>query len=240
MKHPPQYPSRRPIRDPGMAAHSVIGVFGGTFDPVHFGHLRLGIDAIDKLGIGEVRIVPAGVPPHRVLPFAPAAARLRMTALAIAGEPRFVLDDAEAMSTEPGYTVDTLTRLRGELGPAQPLCLLLGSDAFAGLATWSRWRQLFELAHIGVATRAGQGSGNSALTAPLAGEYAARYRDSAACLAAAPAGSIVRFSMSALDISASAIRELLGAGRSPRYLLPDTVLDYIASNRLYARESDGR
>jgi len=223
-----------------MTAHRVIGVFGGTFDPVHFGHLRLGVEAIDKLGLGEVRIVPAGVPPHRAAPFAPAAARLRMAALAIAGEPRFVLDDAEAMSSEPSFTVDTLTRLRDELGAAQPLCLLLGSDAFAGLTTWSRWRQLFGLAHLGVATRAGPGSGPSVLAAPLAGEYAARHRDSASCLAAAPAGSIVRFSMSALDISASGIRELLAQGRSPRYLLPDAVLDYIGSNRLYSRESDGR
>jgi nicotinate-nucleotide adenylyltransferase len=223
-----------------MTAHSVIGVFGGTFDPVHFGHLRLGVDAIDKLELGKVRIVPAGVPPHRAAPFAPAAARLRMAALAIAGEPRFVLDGAEANSTEPSFTVDTLMRLRDELGAAQPLCLLLGSDAFAGLATWSRWRQLFELAHIGVAARAGEGSGQSALAAPLAGEYAARHRDSASCLAAAPAGCIVRFSMSALDISASGIRDLLAQGRSPRYLLPDAVLDYIGSNRLYSRESDGR
>jgi nicotinate-nucleotide adenylyltransferase len=223
-----------------MAAQSVIGVFGGTFDPVHFGHLRLGVEAIDNLGLGEVRIVPAGVPPHRAAPFAPAADRLRMAALAIAGEPRFVLDDAEAMSTGPSFTVDTLTRLRGELGPARPLCLLLGSDAFAGLATWSRWRQLFELAHIGIATRAGQGAGQGALAAPLAAEFAARHRESASCLEGAPAGSIVRFSMSALDISASAIRDLLAQGRRPRYLLPDAVLDYIGSNRLYSREPDGR
>jgi nicotinate-nucleotide adenylyltransferase len=223
-----------------MAPQRVIGVLGGTFDPVHFGHLRLGLEAIERLGLASVRVIPAGVPPHRPAPAAPAHARLGMAALAIAGEPRFVLDAAEAMRHEPGYTVDTLLRLRRELGPAQPLCLLLGSDAFAGLATWSRWRQLFELAHIGVASRPGGALEPDQLAPPLAAEYAARHRDSVASLGAAPAGAIVRFPMSALDISASAIRGMLGEGRSPRYLLPDAVLAYIDSNRLYHREPDGR
>ena len=222
------------------ASPGVIGVLGGTFDPVHFGHLRLGLEAIDRLGLAEVRIVPTGVPPHRAAPFAPAAARLRMAALAVAGEPRFVLDPAEAASIEPAYTVDTLLRLRRELGPARPLCLLMGSDAFAGLASWSRWRQLFELAHIGVATRPGHAAALDRLRGPLAEECAARLGDSAASLAAAPAGAVVRFPISALDISASAIRDMLAHGRSPRYLLPDAVLDYIGSNRLYPREPDGR
>jgi nicotinate-nucleotide adenylyltransferase len=224
---------------------NVVGVLGGTFDPVHFGHLRLGIEAMDALGLEAVRIVPArivpaGVPSHRAKPAAPAAARLQMVRLATAAETRFSVDAAEAESPSVSYTVDTLMRLRNELGSRQGLCLLLGADAFGSLATWSRWERLFELAHIAVASRAGQSFDPDSLPPALGVEFTARYQESAACLARAPAGCVVHFAMSALDISASGIRRLLSRGASARYLLPDAVLDYIASNNLYCRESDGR
>jgi nicotinate-nucleotide adenylyltransferase len=150
------------------------------------------------------------------------------------------VDAAEAESPAQSYTVDTLLRLREELGSAQALCLLLGADAFSSLATWSRWERLFELTHIAVASRAGQSFDADALAPALAAEFNARYRESPACLAAAPAGCVVQFAMSALDISASRVRRLLARGASARYLLPDAVLDYIASNHLYSREPDGR
>ena len=219
---------------------NVIGVLGGTFDPIHFGHLRLGLEAADALGLEHVRVIPAGVPPHRAKPSASAAARLQMVRLATASEPRFMVDAAEALSPAPSYTVDTLLRLREELGSKQALCLLLGTDAFSSLASWSRWKRLFELAHIAVASRAGQGFDPDRFPPALGVEFKARYRESAACLASAPAGCVVRFPMSALDISASGIRRLLARGASARYLLPDAVLDYIDSNRLYSREPDGR
>jgi nicotinate-nucleotide adenylyltransferase len=215
-------------------------VLGGTFDPIHFGHLRLGLEGMDALGLQSVRVIPAGVPSHRAAPSASAAARLQMVKLAVAQEPRFVVDAAEAETPAPSYTVDTLTRLRDELGPRQGLCLLLGADAFASLATWSRWQRLFDLAHVAVASRASQSFDADALSPALAAEYSKRYRDTSACLTESAAGCVVHFAMSALDISASRIRRLLARGASPRYLLPDTVLDYIASNRLYCRESDGR
>jgi nicotinate-nucleotide adenylyltransferase len=225
-----------------MAANGgkVIGVLGGTFDPIHFGHLRMGEEAMDALGLQSVRVVPAGLPPHRGQPAAPAAARLEMARLAIAAEPRFVLDASEVRSAAVSYTVDTLMRLRRELGAQQPLCLLLGADAFQALVSWSRWQQLFELAHLGIASRAGQSFDPGLLPPELGHEFAARHRDSHAALAAAPAGCVVRFAMSALEISASAIRDLLASGASPRYLLPDAVLEYIASNRLYSKDQDGR
>lgn len=218
----------------------IIGVLGGTFDPIHFGHLRLGLEAMEKLGLQSLRIIPAGLPPHRGATVATASARLDMARLAIHGEPRFVVDAGEVISPAVSYTVDTLSRLRAELGPGQPLCLILGADAFIDLPRWSRWPQLFALAHIAVASRAGQSFDPDSLPAELRGEFAARYRDSSACLAAAPAGAVVRFAMTALEISASAIRDLLKKGSSPRYLLPAPVLDYIASNRLYTKEQDGR
>jgi nicotinate-nucleotide adenylyltransferase len=219
---------------------AVIGVLGGTFDPVHFGHLRLGLEAMELLGLASVRVVPAGVPSHRAAPAASAAARLQMVRLATATESRFVVDAGEAENPAVSYTVDTLLRMRSELGAKQGLCLLLGADAFGSLATWSRWERLFELAHIAVASRAGQSFGPDTLPPALSREFNARFHESPACLGAAPAGCIVHFAMSALDISASRIRRLLAHGASARYLLPDAVLDYIASNRLYPRESDGR
>ena len=217
-----------------------LGILGGTFDPIHHGHLRLGLEAMDALAISTVRLIPAGVPPLRAMPVASAADRLEMARLAVASEPRFVIDSGEVTSTEVSYTVDTLLRLREELGARQPLCLLLGVDAFTGLTGWSRWEQLFELAHVAIASRAGVALATAALAPPLAEQLSRRLHDSPACLGDAPCGFIVRFNMSALDISASAIRRSLALGASPRYLLPDAVLDYIESNRLYRREPDGR
>ena len=130
-----------------------LGVFGGTFDPVHFGHLRLAEEACAALGLQQVLWVPAGRPPHRDRPLAASAHRLHMVSLAIAGNPRFALDATEAGSDTASYTVNTLRRLRQQLGSAQPLVLLLGADAFAGLPSWYHWQELFELAHLAVATR---------------------------------------------------------------------------------------
>jgi nicotinate-nucleotide adenylyltransferase len=222
-----------------MDRQQAVGVLGGTFDPIHFGHLRLGLEGMDALNLQSVRIIPAGVPSHRAAPAASAAARLQMVRLAVASEPRFVVDAAEAENPAPSYTVDTLARLRDEIGPQQGLCLLLGADAFALLATWSRWQRLFDLAHIAVASRASQTFDPGALPLALAAEYAKRHRDTPVCLTETPAGCVVHFAMSALDISGSRIRRLLARGASPRYLLPDTVLDYIALNCLYSREFDG-
>lgn len=218
----------------------VLGILGGTFDPIHYGHIRLGIEAMDALGLDGVRIIPAGVPPHRAPPAAPAQARLAMVRLAAAAEPRFVVDASEAASPLPGYTVDTLTRLRSELGRERPLCLLLGADAFAGLPTWSRWLQLFELAHIAVASHAKRPLDIDALPPALAEQYFARRAESAAALRAAPAGCVQSFAMSAIDVSASTIRREIARGERPRDLLPDAVLDYIDANHLYRKELDGR
>jgi nicotinate-nucleotide adenylyltransferase len=223
-----------------MTRSGVIGVLGGTFDPIHCGHLRLGLEAMDALGLAAVRVIPAGIPSHRAEPAASAAARLQMARLATASEPRFAVDAVETSRSVTSYSVDTLLHLRNELGAAQGLCLLLGADAFARLASWSRWEQLFGLAHIAVASRGGQSFDADTLPPALAREFNARYRESPACLGEAPAGHIVQFAMSALDISASRIRRMLGQGTSPRYLLPDAVLDYIDSNHLYAKEPDGR
>jgi len=210
-----------------------IGILGGTFDPVHLAHLALARAALDRFGLAAVRWIPAGQPPHRAAPRASAADRLAMVRAAIAGEPRFILDASEAESTAPSYTVETLRRLRGEFGPAQPLVLLLGADALRGLPTWHRWEQIFSLAHLAVATRPGYALDD--LPAALAAELAAR-RPAGADFRCAPAGGIGIFPLSAGTVSATEVRTLIAAGAPDEQLaalLPTAVLDYIHAHRLY-------
>jgi nicotinate-nucleotide adenylyltransferase len=210
-----------------------LGVFGGTFDPIHYGHLRLAEELAEAVGLERVLFIPAGQPPHRGAPRTAATHRLEMVRRAIAGNPRFVLDAREVERTAPSYTVDTLSALRAELGESRRLWLLLGADAFLGLPTWHEWRRLFDLAHLAVADRPGAGLMQSdALSEPLKGEV--RGRQVADGTAAGPAGSVLLRSMTPLDISATAIRDSLARQRSVRYLLPDAVLDYIQEQKLYA------
>lgn len=218
-----------------------LGIFGGTFDPVHIGHLRLAEEAAEALALAGVRWIPAGQPRHRETPRVAAEHRLRMVELAVAGNPRFAVDAAEVASGEASYTVPTLQRLRAELGSARPLVLLLGADAYAGLPGWHRWRELFALAHLAVAHRPGFAIDAAALPAELRDEHCARAvadTDTNAtpdALAASPAGRIVSFAMTPLAVSATQLRGLLAQQRSPRYLLPQPVIDYIQLNHLYRR-----
>src|SRR5882672_1998270 len=120
-----------------------IGILGGTFDPVHFGHLRLAEELAQTLRLAEVRFVPSGTPPHRAQPRTGTAHRLAMVRLAAAGNPLFNVDEREVRRSGPAYTFDTLTELRAELGAATPLVLLVGADAFLDFAAWHRWHELF-------------------------------------------------------------------------------------------------
>ena len=211
----------------------ILGVFGGTFDPVHFGHLRLAEEAISHLGLSAIRWIPAGRPPHRGTPEVTAAQRLAMVLRSTAENARFFVDPAEVDAERTSYTVETLERLRAELGADQPLVLLVGADAFAGLSSWHRWHDLLALAHIAVAHRPGFPVAAARLPPELALEFSARYTLDAAALGGAPGGRIVSFAMTQLAISATQIRQLLVNGQSPRYLLPDAVLDYIQLHQLY-------
>ena len=215
-----------------------IGIFGGTFDPIHFGHLRLAEEMAEALCLGSVRFIPAGTPPHRTRPRTDAHLRLEMVRLAIAGNPHFVLDGREVGLPRLSYTVETLTSLRAEVGPDQPLCLLLGADAFLGLTSWHRWQDLFTLAHIAVAHRPGfpQSTWKDAMPEALRAELERRMAQ-AQDLTSCAAGLIVTRPITALDISATHIRDTLRTARSPRYLLPNAVLDYIQSNHLYLPEN---
>lgn len=210
-----------------------VGLLGGTFDPVHLAHLALARAALDRLGLAQVRWIPAGQPPHRHAPHTSGADRIAMVRAAIAGEPRFLLDVSEVDSAAPSYTVPTLERLRGELGAARPLVLLMGADAFRGLTNWHRWEALFGLAHLAVATR--PGFPLDALPAPLAARLAA-CRLAEADFARQPAGGIHVFELVAGTVSATEARALIAAGAPDaklRELLPAPVLDYIRHHHLY-------
>lgn len=197
--------------------------------------MRLAQEALTALNLRQVRFIPTGVPPHRAAPRVPAAMRLDMVRLACAANPGFVVDGREAQCAEPSYTVNTLRALREEFGAEQPLCLLLGADAFLGLTTWHCWQALFDLAHVAVAHRPGFPQSAWADNMPQALQQAlhARRAQDAATLANTAAGRIFTFTLTALDISASHIRADLARGASPRYLVPDAVLDYISQNHLY-------
>lgn len=216
-----------------MTGPAALGVLGGTFDPIHYGHLRMAEEARTALGLERIRLIPAGQPPHRERPATPPEARLEMTRLAAGHCPYLEVDPAEVLAAAPSYTVPTLERLRAETGSGQPIVLLMGMDAFLGLASWHRWQELFELAHIGVATRPGYVLGEQTLPEALAVQFQTRFTRKAGELSLRPAGCISSFAMTPLAISATAIRATLAHGGSPRFLLPDAVLDYIQNHHLY-------
>jgi nicotinate-nucleotide adenylyltransferase len=216
--------------------NSPIGILGGTFDPIHYGHLRLAQEALEQCNLSEVRFIPGGTPPHRSAPHAAAQQRLDMVRLAASDNTAFIVDEREIHRNDPCYTVDTLTELRAELGTQQPLCLLMGGDAFLSLHTWHAWEKLFELAHIVVMQRPGRKvEAHTAETDPgLHSRYHQHVKNSAAALHATPAGAVLVIDMPALDISATDIRQRCAEGKNIRYLLPDTVADYIHSHHLYS------
>jgi nicotinate-nucleotide adenylyltransferase len=220
---------------PEGAGDGPLGIFGGTFDPVHYGHLRLAEEAGSALALTAVRWIPAGRPALRDTPQVTAAQRLAMVRLATADNPLFEVDASEVTAAQPSFTVPTLERLRspGHCGGRRPLVLLLGADAFAGLPGWHRWQSLFALAHLAVAHRPGFPLERAQLPPELAEYCRDRFCSSPDELASSPAGRVVTFAMTQLAISATRVRQLLGSGESVRYLLPDPVIAYIQRHRLY-------
>jgi len=213
---------------------NACGILGGTFDPVHLGHVALAEAALAALPLREVLWLPSGSPGHRAAPVASGRERLEMLRLATAGNPRHRIDASELDRSEPTYTVHTLTRLRAQLGNAQPLVLLLGSDSFLSLPSWLRWRELFGLAHIAHVSRPGPPASDGGPAPELSAEIARRAARPEQ-LAAAAAGRITSFDMVPMEISSSAVRAKLAAGMDVRDLLPAAVLAYIRSQHLYSK-----
>ena len=213
-----------------------LGIFGGTFDPIHFGHLRTAFELLHTLRFAEVRFVPAGNPPHRDSPLADAALRLALVRAAVADQPGFVVDDREVRRAGPSYAVLTLRELREEF-PLRPVCLAVGMDAFVGLPQWHAWREILQLAHIVVAHRPGW---QAPAAGPL-GELLAELRtDRIDDLHEAPAGRLFIHPVTQLEISSTDLRTLLAAGQDPRYLVPEAVRKAIRETGCYSRLSTQR
>jgi nicotinate-nucleotide adenylyltransferase len=205
----------------------MIGIFGGTFDPVHYGHLRSALELKELFELDHVRLIPCAQPVHRDSPMATAAQRLEMLQLATQNQTDLIVDAQELQRTGGSYTFDTLSSLRREY-PNVPLLLFVGSDAFNEFTTWFRWQELFDLAHVVVITRP-----NAALN-PLNEFLKMRLTNDKLLLKKHLAGHLFICSTNHPHaISATAIRGMIAVRQNPRFLLPDAVIDYIFKHRLY-------
>ncbi|WP_040886501.1 nicotinate-nucleotide adenylyltransferase [Marinobacter santoriniensis] len=211
-------------------------IYGGTFDPVHHGHLRLAIELCDRLGVANVSLVPCHIPPHRGDTGASAGQRLTLLELAIRDEASLRIDDRELRRAGASYTADTLRQLRAELGPDEPLVMVVGTDAFASFDRWREWDMIPELAHIVVVQRPGPALDPDGQPAKLLAE---RKVSDPARLRESPAGLVLALDAPLLDISATGIRDRIAQGRSPRYLIPDGVWAEIRRQGLYGACPDG-
>lgn len=208
-----------------------IGIFGGTFDPIHYGHLRTAFELIQAARLSEVLFMPAGNPPHREITVASSELRLQMVKAAIAGQPGFNVDDREVRRTGPSYSVDTLAELRAEM-PDRSICLIVGMDAFLGLPKWHQWQDILKLAHLIVAHRPGW-------RAPTMGPLGELLVDGGTGrvddLHENKAGKIFIHAVTQLEISSTEVRKLIALGRDPRYLMPDAVRDIIQQSGCYSQ-----
>jgi nicotinate-nucleotide adenylyltransferase len=190
-----------------------MGLFGGTFDPVHMGHLRAAENARDALHLQSVHFIPVGAPPHRPGPRSAAVDRYAMVALATSGNPSFVPSETEVSREGPSYTIDTLVSMR-EAYPSDDLVLIVGSDAFGEIASWKEPERIFSMCRVAVVHRPGEVPG-SEMALELSGDR------------------VSWVEAAGLPISATDIRRRVGEGRSIRYLVPDLVADYIQKRGLY-------
>ena len=211
-----------------------FGVFGGMFDPIHYGHLRTAHELHEILGLEAIAFLPAGDPPHRAAPLADAATRLAMVRAAVQDDPRFIVDDRELRRAGPSWTVLTLEELRAERG-RQPIALIMGMDAFAGLDRWHRASDLIGLAHLVIAIRPKAPAPGDGLAAMLLRENCC---EEPARLSECPAGLVYVSRGTQLDLSSSAVRNVVAAGRDPRYLMPEAARRIILARGSYARSGE--
>ena len=203
---------------------------GGTFDPIHLGHLRTALELKQFLDVEKVRLIPSKVPVHREEPNCSSDQRLAMLELAVANEPALMADTREILSTQPSYTLLTLQSIRDELGDDPSLCMVMGMDAYLSLPSWHQWERFLDLCHLVVVTRPGYEMPESS---PM---YAYTLQNRVACaseLFQVAAGKVLLQELTPLAISATQIRQEIARGYSPRYLLPDEVWQYIQENNLY-------
>ena len=210
-----------------------MGIFGGTFDPIHYGHLRTAFELQQALRLQEIRFLPAGNPPHRQQPLADAQLRLRMVRAATDGHRGFVVDDREVRKSGPSYSVETLAELRKEF-PDRSLCLIVGMDAFLSLPKWHQWQELLQLSHLVVAHRPGwRAPASGPLGEMLVDHGTGRIAD----LHDAASGKIFIHAVTQLEISSTELRLLIASQRDPRFLMPDSVRKIIMDTGCYLDQS---
>jgi nicotinate-nucleotide adenylyltransferase len=207
-----------------------IGIFGGTFDPVHYGHLRAALEAMERLQLQDFRLLPAGTPPHRASTFASADHRLAMLKLALSRYPELQVDDREVRREGSSYMVDTLGEIRREEGEA-PILMMIGQDAANVLDQWYDWHKLFDLAHLVIMRRP---ESKHIYSGALFEQVQPRLVNDPDQLRKTPAGLILPLEVTQLAISSTEIRRQIHAGLSPRFLLPDSVIEYILEHGLYS------
>ena len=212
------------------ASLSPVGVLGGTFNPVHYGHLRSALELVQSLGLEQLRLMPCAVPPHREAPTCSASHRAAMVELAVAGEPHLACDVRELQRPGESYTIDSLMDIRRELDAGHSLCLVMGCDAVLSIDTWHRWQELLDWVHIEVIARPGWHLPQAGVVAQWLESHRLASVDA---LRQRVAGGIIIEELRPLAISSTEIRDLLAAGQSARYLLPEAVLDYIKTHNLY-------
>ncbi len=212
-----------------MPLQTIIGLLGGTFDPIHYGHLRMAVEVQERLQLNAVHLTPNFLPPHRALPIASAADRMAMLEAAVSAEPTLIADAREIKRQKPSYTIDTVLEMRAEM-PQQTLAVIMAIDAFLGFLSWHRFDEILQHAHLIVAHR-------PSFALPKAGSLAtwmaARWQQDTAYIHQHQAGGILFCAIPALDISASGIRKQIAMKLNPRYLLPDEVYTYIKNHHVY-------
>ena len=213
----------------------LVGIFGGTFDPIHYGHLRVAEEIVETVGLQKMYFVPAGMPRLRYSPVASSQHRVEIVRLAIQKNPDFVLDEREIYRDGVSYSIDTVREFKQEFGEEVRLCFILGADAFIKLPEWNNWKELFNLCHFIVSTRPGYSLTliKELLSKELREECSQRWVSNTESLRKDTSGLIFISSTTMLDISATSIRAHIAVGRSVRHLVPSVTVNYISENKLY-------
>lgn len=215
----------------------LIGILGGTFNPIHYGHLRMAQEIAEALKLNEVRFIPSANPPHKALPTVSADSRAEMVQLAIADNPLFKLDTRELNRSGASYTIDTLVSLRSEINPEQnsktAFCLIMGTDAFVKFNTWHRWQEILSYCHIILVQRSVESSEQQPLADELAQLLQNLYTENVSDLSSQEAGFIHMQNITSLSISSTMIRSAFRLKRIPRYLTPPSIIEYIEENQFY-------
>ncbi len=206
-----------------------IGILGGTFDPIHFGHLRLALELHQAFDLDHIRLIPCFQPVHRKSPIASPEDRLSMAKRAVASEEALKVDDIEIRRKGPSYTIDTLLELRKKT--QHPFCILIGIDAFLGITSWQRWQEILDNAHLIVAHRPNYHLPNTGVVAKLLRD---RLSEDSSIVHKKPNGCILLHPITALEISATDIRKQIAMGKNPRYLLPDNVYEFVKKRGIYS------